>query len=39
MNLSLQLQKNKAYDDEYLSKSLQFNKTIDPLLEENDLIY
>ena len=38
MNLSLQLQKNKAYDDEYLSKSLQFDKTIDPLLEENDLI-
>ena len=38
MNLSLQLQKNKIYDDEYLSKSLQFNKNIDPLLAEQDLI-
>ncbi len=38
MNLSLQLQKDKAYDNEYLSKSLQFERNIDPLLEENELI-
>ena len=34
MNLSLQLQRNKTYDEQYLSKSLQ----LDPLLEERELI-
>lgn len=39
MNLSLQLQKNKTYDEQYISRSLQLkNEKIDPLLEERDLI-
>ena len=39
MNLSLQLQKNKTYDEQYLSRSLQLkNEKIDPLLEERELI-
>ena len=39
MNLSLQLQKNKTDDEQYISRSLQLkNEKIDPLLEERDLI-
>jgi hypothetical protein len=39
MNLSLQLQKNKTYEEHYISRSLQLkNEKIDPLLEERELI-
>jgi hypothetical protein len=39
MNLSLQLQKNKTYDQQYLSRSLQLkHENLDPLLEERELI-
>jgi hypothetical protein len=39
MNLSLQLQNNKTYDEQYISRSLRLeHKNLDPLLEERELI-